>query len=135
MKRSTRKLNNKNKNKAKQMGGTTREEWDDFTRDSLARIEKRQKESGSNDAKTKQLLDFAKDYYELAWKSFQIRIDLQNEIKQMSSKVNSIIKDLLPDYQLEMDKDITEKFELMELNMSPDSDYNKIPVNTSLLEK
>ena len=111
MKRSTRKLNNKNKNKAKQMGGATREEWDAFTEKSLDEIKERH---GSNDEKTKaELLDFAKKYYELAWETFEIQARLKEKINEMTDKPNPAIKDILTEEQVRMDNEITTQLDIM----------------------
>ena len=111
MKRSTRKLNNKNKNKAKQMGGATREEWDTFTKDSLEEINQRHE---SKDEKTKaELLDFAKKYYELAWDTYEVQADLKEKIKEMTDNPNPAIKDILPEEQVIMDNEITTQLDIM----------------------
>ena len=124
MKRSTRRLHKKNKNKPRQMGGTTREEWDTFTKESFERIKKRQEEKGTNAAKIEELLKFAKDYYELAWKNFQVHVEMQKNIKELSDKFNLVIKDILPEVQVEMDDEITSKLDEMMLNTSEGANYN-----------
>ena len=135
MKRSTRRLHKKNKNKPRQMGGTTREEWDTFTKESFERIKKRQEEKGTNAAKIEELLKFAKDYYELAWKNFQVHVEMQKNIKELSDKFNLVIKDILPEVQVEMDDEITSKLDEMMLNTSEGANYNLMGVNTSVLEQ
>jgi hypothetical protein len=135
MKRSTRRLHKKNKNKPRQMGGTTREEWDTFTKESFERIKKRQEEKGTNAAKIEELLKFAKDYYELAWKNFQVHVEMQKNIKELSDKFNLVIKDILPEVQVEMDDEITSKLDEMMLNTSEGANYNLMEVNTSVLEQ
>jgi hypothetical protein len=135
MKRSTRRLHKKNKNKPRQMGGTTREEWDTFTKESFERIKKRQEEKGTNAAKTEELLKFAKDYYELAWKNFQVHVEMQKNIKELSDKFNLVIKDILPEVQVEMDDEITSKLDEMMLNTSEGANYNLMEVNNPALEE
>ena len=135
MKRSTRRLHKKNKNKPRQMGGTTREEWDTFTKESFERIKKRQEEKGTNAAKTDELLKFAKDYYELAWKNFQVHVEMQKNIKELSDKFNLVIKDILPEVQVEMDDEITSKLDEMMLNTSEGANYNLMEVNNAALEE
>ena len=135
MKRSTRRLHKKNKNKPRQMGGTTREEWDTFTKESFERIKKRQEEKGTNAAKTDELLKFAKDYYELAWKNFQVHVEMQKNIKELSDKFNLVIKDILPEVQVEMDDEITSKLDEMMLNTSEGANYNLMEVNNPALEE
>ena len=103
MKRSTRKLNKKNKNKAKQMGGSTREEWDAFTEKSLQAIKDRQELNSSIKA---ELLEFAKKYYELAWDTFQLQVGLQKKINEMNDNFSPDIKTILPEEQAQFDDDI-----------------------------
>jgi hypothetical protein len=60
---------------------------------------------------------------------------MQKNIKELSDKFNLVIKDILPEVQVEMDDEITSKLDEMMLNTSEGANYNLMEVNNPALEE